>query len=121
MQDSRKYKRFRIHVPVFVSANGKLIQKRVKLASRDISGGGVSFETSRNIPLDADSRLVLSDVGDLPEGSVIEGRVVRAEKNPESGRYTVGVEFMKFVNVTREELLERIEAWEVRAPLEPAD
>lgn len=119
--DSRKFRRVRVHVPVFISANGKLFQKNVPLKSRDVSGGGLSFETSQKLPLDADSKIVLADVGDLPSGSVIEGRIARAEKDKETGRYVVGVEFQRFVNVTRDELLERIESWEAEAPLEEAD
>jgi len=119
--DSRRFRRVRVHAPLYIAANGKFIQKKIKLESTDVSGGGVSFETSQKIPLEADSRLVLSDLGDLPPGSLIEGRIVRTEEGSEPGRHKVAIEFVRFVNVTREELLKRIELWEAQAPLADMD
>lgn len=88
-----------------------MLRKTVALESRDVSAGGVSFETGQKIPLAAEARLVLSRLGDLPEGALIRGRVARLTPDPVAGRIVVGVEFCEFVQVTREELLDRIERW----------
>jgi c-di-GMP-binding flagellar brake protein YcgR len=107
----RRHARFRIKVPVYVALDGDTFSKTIHLESRDVSAGGLSFETSRKVPLEAESKVVVSRLGDLGEPALIHGRVVHREKDPETGRYTVGLEFVEFVNVTPEELMARIEAW----------
>jgi hypothetical protein len=54
----------------------------------------------------------ISAVEGLPRSARIEGRVVYRQKHPESGRYTIGVAFERFVNVEREELLRLFEGGE---------
>ena len=87
-------------------------KRRSRIESRDISGGGLSFETQREIPLDARSKIVMGRLGNLPASAIIEGRVVYRVKQAGTEGYTVGVEFLDFVNTSREELLERIESWQ---------
>lgn len=107
----RRYQRFPIKVPVYIAFRGGTFRKIIPLESRDVSGGGVCFETSQRLPLHAQSRLVVSKLGDLTEPALIRGRVVHCEQDPATGRYTVGLEFVRFENVTREELQARVDAW----------
>ena len=109
--DPRKYPRFRLNVPVYIALDGGTFRKTIPLESRDLSGGGLSFETSRKVPVHSKSKVVVSQLGDLGEPALIHGRVAHTQKNPQSGRYTIGIEFIEFVNVTREALVARIEAW----------
>ena len=117
MKEGRKYPRFNVRVPVYISGvDGSLFRKHILLESSDVSGGGLSFETHRKIPLEAESRVVVAKLGDLSEGAQIHGRVVHRQQNPRTGRYRVGLEFTEFVNVTREQLLTQIETWAARPP-----
>ncbi|HEX9187503.1 MAG TPA: PilZ domain-containing protein [Vicinamibacteria bacterium] len=109
--DERQQPRFPIRVPLYIAATGDVVRKTIELESRDISAGGVCFETGQEIPLDARSRIVISRLGDLPHPILIHGRVAWRQKHPFNGRFLVGVEFTEFENVTREEVLARIEAW----------
>ena len=90
---------------------GRLYEKAIPIECRDISGGGLSFETLTEIPLHSASKLVMGRLGNLPPNAIIEGRVVYRVKQKGAERYTVGVEFIDFVNTSREELIERIHEW----------
>ena len=50
-------------------------------------------------------------LGDLPATVLIEGRIVYRRKQKDSERYMVGVEFIEFVNTTRDEVLRHIDLW----------
>jgi c-di-GMP-binding flagellar brake protein YcgR len=95
---------------------GRLYEKAIEIDCRDISGGGLSFETQREIPLDSKSKIIMGRLGNLPPSAIIEGRVVYRSKQADTDLFTVGVEFIDFVNTSREELLERIEDWQDEAP-----
>lgn len=116
MTEQRRFPRHAIALPLYISVDGGVMRKTISLESRDVSAGGVSFETSRKVPLAADARLVLSKLGDLPENAYILGRVARVAPVDENGRRVVGVEFREFVGVTREGLLERIARWTGATP-----
>jgi c-di-GMP-binding flagellar brake protein YcgR len=109
--EDRRYERFRVRVPVYIALEGGTFRKTIHLESRDVSGGGLAFETSRKIPLNAKSKVVVSKLGEVSDPATIHGRVAHRSKDPVTGRYTVGLEFIEFVNVTREELLAHIERW----------
>ena len=110
----RRFPRVSLKVPLFITmGGGRLYEKAVELECLDISGGGLAFETRREIPLDARSKIVVGRLGDLPSSAIIEGRVVYRRKQAGTDQYTVGVEFLDFVNTSREELVERIQAWQV--------
>jgi c-di-GMP-binding flagellar brake protein YcgR len=113
--NKRRFERFKLRVPLYISLEGQLFHKKIHLQSKDVSAGGMSFETSREIPLEAESRVVVSDLGDLSPPTFIRGRVAYIKQDPATGRYTVGLEFIEFVNTTREELAARIEAWQTTA------
>ena len=90
---------------------GRLFEKAIPIECRDISGGGLSFETRAEIPLNSTSKIVMGRLGNLPASALIEGRVVYRVQDEESGRFTIGVEFLEFKNTSRNELLERIHEW----------
>jgi hypothetical protein len=111
MTEQRRFPRHPLRLPLYITVDGGVLRKTVALESRDLSAGGLSFEAGHDVPLAAEARLVLSRLGDLPEGALIRGRVTRLTPDPVTGRNVVGVEFSEFVLVTREELLARIERW----------
>ncbi len=109
----RRFPRVSLKVPLFITVGaGRLYEKAVEIECCDISGGGLSFETRREIPLDARSKIVMGRLGNLPSSAIIEGRVAYRRKQAGTDRYTIGVEFLDFVNTSREELLERIQSWQ---------
>lgn len=110
--EQRRFPRLPLRVPLFVALHGDVMRKRVRIESRDLSGGGLCFETSKELPLDAESRLVISGIGDLPDEAAIECRVARRGVDAATGRYLVGLEFTRFLGVTRDDLLARFAAWE---------
>jgi c-di-GMP-binding flagellar brake protein YcgR len=114
--DGRRHRRSRVRVPLYITLAADTHRKLVPVESRDISAGGVAFETSRELPLEAESRLVLSRLGDLPEAAAILGTVIHRGKNPVTHRYKVGVEFTQFVHITQEKLITTIRNWETRWP-----
>jgi c-di-GMP-binding flagellar brake protein YcgR len=107
----RKHERFRIKVPVYIAEEDGTFLKMISLESRDVSAGGLSFETSRPIQLHARSKVVVSKLGDLSQSVLIHARVAHIERDPVTGRHTVGLEFVEFANITREEVMARIDAW----------
>ena len=107
----RAYPRHRVTVPLYISLGEDFVYKAIPLESKDVSGGGMSFETTKQIPLEAESSVIVAKLGDLGKPAYIRGRVVHREQDPTTNRYTVGLEFTTFVNTTREDLLARIEAW----------
>jgi hypothetical protein len=113
LQD-RRHERFRLRVPLYVSLDGSTYQKDVLLESSDVSAGGLSFETSRKLPLEAESQVVVAKLGDLGPYALIRARVAHREHNAATHRYTVGLQFTEFVGVTPDELIARIETWRAR-------
>lgn len=107
--NKRQHRRFQIRVPLFISVDGEVFRKTVRLESLDISAGGVSFETGREVPVAAESRVVVAKLGDIAEPALIEGRVAHVRQDEVTGRFVVGIEFTRFVNVTREDLVQRLE------------
>jgi c-di-GMP-binding flagellar brake protein YcgR len=103
--------RHAVVVPLFVSYGDRVYQKQIELRSKDLSGGGLSFETRSKIPTEASTRVVVSRLGDLSSDARIEGRVVYRQKNQVTGKYVVGIAFTRFVNVSREELERHIARW----------
>ncbi|HYN01340.1 MAG TPA: PilZ domain-containing protein [Vicinamibacteria bacterium] len=109
--DNRKHRRFSLRVPIYVAAADGVVRKTIHIESRDISAGGVSFETGRELPLEAESQVAVSRLGDVSAPVLVRGRVAWTKALPEAGRYLVGVEFTDFDGLTREELVARMEAW----------
>jgi hypothetical protein len=112
----RRFLRYPLKVPLYVSVTGGLFQKFIHLQSKDLSEGGLAFETSQRIPLEANTRVEVSVLSGLPADCRIEGHVVYRKRNPVTERYTIGVAFDRFVNIGREELLGLIERGEDQQP-----
>jgi c-di-GMP-binding flagellar brake protein YcgR len=109
--EGRRHARFTVHVPIYIADGDALLHKTVRLVSRDLSAGGLCFETGHEFQLEAASRVVISRVGDIPGPILIHGRVAWRHKHPFNGRYLVGIEFTGFENVSRERLLAEIGGW----------
>ena len=107
----RAYPRHCLKVPLYISVGEDFVHKTIPLESKDVSGGGLAFETRKQIPLDSESSVIVAKLGDLGKPAFIRGRVVHRHQDPDTNRYTVGLQFTSFVNTTREDLLARIEAW----------
>jgi hypothetical protein len=105
----RRFPRYPVKVPLHILVEGGLFRRFVDLHSKDLSEGGLAFETSKRIPLAANTRVEVSVLSGLPPQSRIEGHVVYRRKNPATGKYTIGVAFDRFVNVEREEICDLIE------------
>lgn len=116
IDNKRKYRRYPVKLPLFVALGGDVYRKQIPLESKDISGGGLSFETSRKLPLESETRLIVARLGDLPVSAFIRGRVAHCQKDPGGSRYNVGLEFTDFVHVTQEEVVARIERWQSASP-----
>lgn len=112
MTERRTGQRYLATVPLLISVEGSLYQKPVRLRSRDISEGDLSFETRSKIPVEANGQVHVSTLGDLPADARIEGHVVYRKEAGDGRRYVVGIEFDHFVGVTREQLVSRLEPWE---------
>jgi c-di-GMP-binding flagellar brake protein YcgR len=112
----RRFLRHPVKVPLYISVKGGVFQRFIDLDSKDLSEGGLAFETSKRIPLEANTRVEISVLTGLPPDCRIEGHVVYRQKNPVTERYTIGVAFDRFVNVDREQLLGLVERGEDSQP-----
>ena len=113
--DRRRHARIALRVPLYVVIGSEIFQKMVELETQNVSAGGLAFETHREIPLEAESLVMVSRLGDLPPTAQIQGRVVHCQHDAERDVYVVGVTFTKFEGVTPDELSTRIEAWKKNA------
>jgi len=111
-RENRIHPRFPIRVPLYINVEGRVFKKKLRLHSRDISAGGLSFTTRQKLPIDARSKVIIGKLGDFIESAHIEGMVVYLRKDRELKQYTVGVEFTRFVDVEQEALAARLKEWE---------
>jgi c-di-GMP-binding flagellar brake protein YcgR len=109
--ERRQDRRFSLRVPLYIASGEDIFSKTIHLRSRDVSAGGVSFDTSRELELEAESQIIFPGVGDLNGTYIIRGRVAWTKLLPDTGRFQVGVQFNSFEGVTREELVDRIDEW----------
>jgi c-di-GMP-binding flagellar brake protein YcgR len=110
--ENRIHPRFPIRVPLFINVEGRVFKKKLRLHSRDISAGGLSFTTRQKLPIDARSKVIIGKIGDFLESAHIEGMVVYLRRDREAKQYAVGVEFTRFVDVEQEALSARLKEWE---------
>jgi c-di-GMP-binding flagellar brake protein YcgR len=108
--ENRRDRRYAIRVPIYVELGREIVHKKIPLESRDISAGGLSFESSREMPLAAETQIVLARLGDGKGPAAIRGHIVWTRALPETRRHLVGVKFTEYEGVTREDLAARIEA-----------
>ncbi|HSB62314.1 MAG TPA: PilZ domain-containing protein [Vicinamibacteria bacterium] len=118
--DRRKHERVALRVPLYVVIGGEIFQKMVEFETANVSEGGLAFETHRQIPLEAESLVMVSRLGDLPPSAQIHGRVAYCSHDADRGVYVVGITFTTFQGVTPSELQERIAAWKQEKGKPPA-
>lgn len=94
--------------PLFVALEGELYHKMVTVEARDISAGGLAFQTQTLLPNDAKTTVMLGSLEGLPASAHIEARVVHSNPLPGSEYFSVGVRFVRFVDITAEELIARV-------------
>ena len=94
--------------PLFVALQAELYHKMVTVAATDISAGGLAFETKTFLPPDAKTTVMLGRLEGLPATAHIEARVVHSQPLPDDESFAVGVRFVRFVDITPEELLTRV-------------
>jgi c-di-GMP-binding flagellar brake protein YcgR len=109
--ERRRDPRFSLRVPIYIDAEEGVVVKTIHLGSRDISAGGISFDTASDLPLEAESQIIFTGVGEVSDTYIIRGRVVWKKPLSEPGRNMFGVQFTSFEGVSREELLARMEEW----------
>ena len=103
-QHPRRARRF----PLYIALHGELYSKMVTVEARDISAGGLAFETGTPIPNGASANVMLGKLDGLPGSAHIEARVVHSQPVPGSESFAVGVRFVRFVDITPEELIARV-------------
>ena len=72
----RKHRRVKLKLPIYVSLQDEIVKKLIPVESEDISEGGLRFQTRQELPLEADSRIVVSKLANLHPTAHIEGRIV---------------------------------------------
>jgi c-di-GMP-binding flagellar brake protein YcgR len=110
--ENRVHPRFPIRVPVYINVEGRVFKKKLRLHSRDISAGGLSFTTRQKLPIDARSKVIIGKLGEFLDSAHIEGMVVYLRRDREMKQYAVGVEFTRFVDIEQEALAARLKEWE---------
>jgi c-di-GMP-binding flagellar brake protein YcgR len=109
--DRRQHERTTVKVPLYISLDGEVYQKMVEIESQNISVGGLYFETHREIPVQSQSRVMVSRLGDLPDSAHIEATVMHCHRDPATGAFYIGLKFTSFNGVTPEELRTKIDTW----------
>jgi hypothetical protein len=109
--ERRQHERVPLRLPLYVVIGSEIFQKMVEIETANLSRGGLAFETHREIPLEAESLVMVSRLGDLPPSAQIQGRVAYCRHDPGKGVYVVGISFTEFQGVTATDLAARIEAW----------
>jgi c-di-GMP-binding flagellar brake protein YcgR len=102
--ENRVHPRFPIRVPLYINVEGRVFKKKLRLHSRDISAGGLSFTTRQKLPIDARSKVIIGKLGDFLDSAHIEGQVVYLRRDKELKQYAVGIEFTRFVDVEQSAL-----------------
>jgi hypothetical protein len=106
--ERRRHPRYAVRFPLYASLHGEVYQKMVAIEARDVSEGGLAFETRTRLPLGVETRVMVSRLGGLSESAHIEARVVYCMHDEANSLYRVGVTFHRFVDVTAEQLVERL-------------
>jgi hypothetical protein len=104
----RQHPRWPARVPLYVALEGELFQKSVAVEARDVSAGGLAFETRTPLPQEARTTIMLGKLEGLPATAHIEARIVHSQPHPDGDGFTIGVQFTRFVDVTPEDLLARM-------------
>jgi c-di-GMP-binding flagellar brake protein YcgR len=116
MAPVRKHPRYPVNVPLFVSIANSVVRKWVQIETRDVSQGGLCFETGAELPLRSRARIMVGRLGGgLPDSAQIKARIAYRQRVDDSGRYRVGIEFEQLVDVTQKQLERWLEDWREQA------
>jgi hypothetical protein len=107
-RERREHPRWPARFPLYVAVSGELFHKTVPVEAKDLSNGGLAFETKTALPKDAPTTVMLGKLQGLSTTAHIEARIVHCEPREGGESFIVGVEFVRFVDVTAEELLNRV-------------
>jgi hypothetical protein len=108
--ERRQHPRRPARFPLYVALEGELYHKMVSVEAKDLSSGGLAFQTKTALPRDARTTLMLGKLVGLPATAHIEARVVHCQPDANGEDFIVGIEFVRFVDVTPEDLLARVTA-----------
>jgi hypothetical protein len=106
--ERREHPRHPTRLPLYVALAGELYHKTVGVEAKDISSGGLAFETKTGLPLEARATIMLGKLDGLPSTAHIEARIVHCEPHPDGETFTIGVKFVRLVDVTAAELVARV-------------
>jgi hypothetical protein len=95
---------------MYVALQGELFHKTVGVEAKDISNGGLAFESKTALPQEARATVMLGKLPGLPATAHIEARIVHCEPQGDGETFTIGVKFVRLVDVTAEELVARVSA-----------
>jgi hypothetical protein len=107
-EERREHTRHPTRLPLYVALSGELYQKTVAVEAKDVSNGGLAFETKTALPLEAQATLMLGKLDGLPSTAHIEARIVHCQPHADGESFTIGVKFVRLVDVTLEELVARV-------------
>ena len=94
MSERRAHPRRPVKLPLFVQAPEGVLRNWVEVQARNISEGGLSFETSWNVLRYSDARLAVRGLGGgLRDAAQVLTRVAHATCNPQTRTTHVGLDF----------------------------
>ena len=102
--ERRKYSRVATNLYITYSVPGKGITEAGIFVSKNASGGGVLFESFREIPVGTVFDLAIH-LPTLPFPLSAKGKVVRIKKTRPYGRYDVGMSLIEISEEERRELV----------------
>ena len=102
--DRRKYTRVATNLYITYSIAGSETSEAGIFISKNVSGGGILFESFREIPVGTVFDLAIH-LPTFPFPLSAKGKVVRIEKTRPYGRYDVGMSLMDIAEEDRRELI----------------
>jgi len=103
--DRRAHPRRAARFPLYVALAGELYHKMVSVDARDVSNGGLAFETKTGLPPGARATIMLGKLEGMASTAHIEAKVVHCRPLGDGETFTIGVEFVEFVEITSDQLL----------------
>jgi hypothetical protein len=103
--ERRQHPRRPARFPLYVALAGELYHKMVLVEARDISNGGLAFETKTALPDGARSTVMLGRLDGMPATAHIQASIAHCRPQPDGESFMVGVKFEEFVDITTEQLL----------------
>ena len=102
--ERRKYTRIATNLYITYSIAGAETRDAGIFISKNVSGGGILFESFKEIPVGTLFDLVIH-LPTLPFPLSAKGKVVRIEKTRPYGRYDVGISLIEILDEDRKELI----------------